>query len=225
MRILVVEDEPSLAAALRRGLEDELFVVDVATDGEEALWAARSGAHGVVVLDVLLPKLSGLEVCRRLRREGVGVPILMLTARDATSDVVLGLDAGANDYLVKPFAFEELLARVRALARTKAVARASVVEIDDLRVDTAARRVFRGDAEIELTAKEYQLLEHLALHEGAVASKERLAEALWADECGPDSNAIEVYVANLRRKIDRGRARPLLHTMRGAGYSLRKPGA
>ena len=224
MRILVVEDETAIAAALRRGLEDELFVVDVANDGEEALWAARSGAYGVVILDVLLPRLSGMEVCRRLRREGVAVPILMLTARDATRDVVLGLDSGANDYLTKPFAFEELLARVRALLRASSSARATVVEIDDLVVDTAGHRVTRGGEEIDLTAKEYQLLEFLAVHEGAVLSKERLSEALWAHDCEPDSNAIEVYVANLRRKIDRGRAKPLLHTVRCAGYVLRAAG-
>jgi DNA-binding response OmpR family regulator len=223
MRILVVEDEPALAAALRRGLEDELFAVDVARDGEEGLWAARSGAYDLVILDLLLPRLPGMEVCRRLRGEGARVPILMLTARDSTRDVVLGLDAGASDYLTKPFAFEELLARVRALLRRTTAARTSVVEIGDLAIDTAAHRASRAGEAIELTAKEYQLLEYLAVHEGEVVSKGRLAEALWAHDCEPDSNAIEVYVAHLRRKIDRGRAVLLLQTVRGAGYVLRVP--
>jgi DNA-binding response OmpR family regulator len=224
MRILVVEDETALAAALRRGLEEELFAVDVVADGEEALWAARSGAYDLVILDLLLPRVSGMDVCRKLRREGAAVPILMLTARDSTRDVVGGLDAGANDYLTKPFAFEELLARVRALLRTTVVARASVVEVGDLRVDTKAHRVSRAGDEIELTAKEFQLLEYLAVHAGEVVSKDRLAGALWAHDCEPDSNAIEVYVAHLRRKIDRGRA-PLLVTVRGAGYVLRESAA
>lgn len=225
MRILVVEDEPALAAALRRGLEDELHAVDVAGDGEEAYWAASSGDYDLVLLDLLLPRLSGLEVCRRLRRAGRTVPVLMLTAKDATRDVVLGLDAGANDYLTKPLAFEELLARVRALLRGASSAQSAVVRIADLRVDTAAHRVWRGTDEVELTAKEYQLLSCLALHAGEILSKERLSQAAWAHDCEPDSNSIEVHVASLRRKIDRGRDRPLLHTVRGAGYSLREPSA
>ena len=224
MRILVVDDEAALAAALRRGLEDELFAVDVARDGEEALWAARSGVYDLVILDVLLPKLAGTEVCARLRREGVNVPILMLTARDATRDVVSGLDAGANDYVTKPFVFEELVARVRALLRTASSAHAAVIEIDDLRVDTAAHRVTRRGEEVELTAKEYQLLEVLAVRRGEVVPRSRLVEALWAHDCEPDSNAIEVYVAHLRRKLERNRGAALLHTIRGAGYVLRAPG-
>lgn len=225
MRILVVEDEKSLAAALRRGLEDELYAVDVVHDGEEALWAGRSGTYDAVILDLMLPRLSGMEVCRRLRREGSTVPVLVLTARDSTRDVVDGLDAGANDYLTKPFAFEELLARVRALVRTTASARATVIEIDDVRIDTAAHRVSRGGGDVELTAKEYQLLEYLAVHRGEVVSKGRLAEAIWAHDCEPDSNAIEVHVANVRRKVDRGHDRALIHTIRGAGYVLRDPRA
>ncbi len=223
MRILVVEDEAPIAAALRTGLEDELYAVDVARDGEEAVWAARSGAYDLLILDLMLPRLSGMEACRRLRREGVAVPILMLTAKDATRDVVAGLDAGANDYVTKPFAFEELLARVRTLLRGAGAARSSVVEVGDLRIDTAGRRVSRGGDEIALTAKEYQLLECLALHKDEVLSKERLAAALWAHDCEPDSNAIEVYVAHLRRLVDSGRAAPLLRTVRGAGYVLRTP--
>jgi DNA-binding response OmpR family regulator len=225
VRILVVEDEKPLAAALRRGLEDELYAVDVVHDGEEALWAGRSGTYDAVILDLMLPRLSGMEVCRRLRREGSTVPVLMLTARDSTTDVVLGLDSGANDYLTKPFAFEELLARVRALVRMAASARGTVIEIGDVRIDTAAHRVSRGGADVELTAKEYQLLEYLAVHRGEVVSKGRLSDALWPHDCEPDSNAIEVHVARVRRKIDRGRDRPLIRTVRGAGYVLKDPRA
>ena len=221
MRILVVEDEKALAAALRRGLEDELYAVDVVHDGEEALWAGRSGTYDAVILDLMLPRLSGMEVCRRLRREGSKVPVLMLTARDATADVVLGLDAGANDYLTKPFAFEELLARVRALVRATASARGIVIEVGDVRIDTVAHRVSLGGDDIELTAKEYQLLEYLAVHRGEIVSKGRLAEALWSHDCEPDSNAIEVHVARVRRKIDRGHDGTLIRTIRGAGYVLR----
>lgn len=225
MRILVVEDEAALADALRSGLSDELYAVDVARDGEEGLWAARTGVYDAIVLDRMLPKLPGLDVCRRLRSERSRVPILMLTAMDATRDVVAGLDAGANDYLVKPFAFEELLARLRALLRSASADRTCVIEVDDVRIDTAAHSVTRAGELVDLTAKEFQLLEYLASRRGEVVSKERLAEALWAHDCEPDSNALEVYVANLRRKLERGRARPLLHTVRGAGYVLRTRGA
>jgi DNA-binding response OmpR family regulator len=221
VRILVVEDEIPLATALRRGLEDELYAVDVVHDGEEALWAGRSGSYDAVILDLMLPRLSGLEVCRRLRAEGSTVPVLVLTARDATVDVVEGLDAGANDYLKKPFAFEELLARVRALLRATTSARGIVIEIGDVRIDTAAHRVSRGGADIEMTAKEYQLLEYLAVHRGEVVSKSRLADALWPLDCEPDSNAIEVHVARVRRKVDEGRDGTLIRTVRGAGYVVR----
>jgi DNA-binding response OmpR family regulator len=221
VKILVVEDERALADALRAGLTDERYAVDVAHDGEEGLWAARSGSYDAVVLDLLLPKLSGIDVCRRLRAERLFVPILMLTAMDTTRDVVAGLDAGANDYLAKPFAFEELLARLRAMLRAAARDQSSVMEIGDLRIDTAAHAVMRAGRSVELTAKEFQLLEFLARRRGEVVSKERLAEALWAHDCEPDSNALEVYVANLRRKLELG----LLQTVRGAGYVLRDGGA
>jgi DNA-binding response OmpR family regulator len=225
VRVLVVEDEAALADALRAGLTDELYAVDVARDGEEGLWAARTGVYDAIVLDLLLPKLPGIEICRRLRAERSSVPILMLTAMDSTRDVVTGLDAGANDYLVKPFAFEELLARLRALLRSASVDRTSAIEVGDLRIDTAAHTVTRAGRAVELTAKEFQLLEYLARRRGEVVSKERLAEALWAHDCEPDSNALEVYVANLRRKLERGREHGLLHTVRGAGYVLRDSGA
>jgi DNA-binding response OmpR family regulator len=224
VRILVVEDEAALADALRAGLTDERYAVDVARDGEEGLWAARSGVYDAIVLDRMLPKLPGIDVCRRLRAERSQVPILMLTAMDTTRDVVAGLDAGANDYLVKPFAFEELLARLRALLRATSADRTSAIEVGDLRIDTAAHTVTRAGEAVELTTKEFQLLEFLARRRGEVVSKERLSEALWPHDCEPDSNALEVYVANLRRKLERGRTQPLLHTVRGAGYVLREPG-
>jgi DNA-binding response OmpR family regulator len=222
-RILIVEDEAPLARALRRGLADELHAVDVVGDGNEAMWAARSGAYDLVVLDLSLPGLSGMEVCRRLRRAGSKVPIVMLTARDAPADVVRGLDAGADDYVTKPFEFEVFLARVRAALRSRATAAASRFVVEDLVVDTARHQAQRAGEELHLTAKELALLEYLAVHRGEVVPKSRLAEALWERDCDPDSNALEVHLAALRRKLDRGRATPLLHTVRGLGYVLRTP--
>lgn len=221
MRILVVEDEAVIADALQRGLEDELYAVDVASNGEDGLHAARSGAYDLVVLDLLLPGLPGLEVCRRLRARGTTTPVLMLTAKDATRDVVAGLDAGANDYLTKPFAFEELLARVRALLRSSSRSLAAVVRLGPLTVDTTAHRASLGERLLDLTAKEQQLLEYLAVHRGEIVSKDRLAQALWPHDCEPDSNALEVHVATLRRKLaGPENASGLLRTVRGAGYVL-----
>lgn len=220
-RILIVEDETALAEALARGLREERYVVDVCRDGEEGLWAAVGDEYDLVLLDLMLPGLPGLEVCRRVREAGLQVPILILTARDGTGDVVAGLDAGADDYLRKPFAFEELLARIRALLRSRATARSTRLKIADLEIDLAARSVRRGGSEVSLTAKEFQILECLALHEGGVVSKDRLAETAWARDELPDSNVIEVYIANLRRKIDGGREGRLIQTVRGAGYVLR----
>ncbi len=224
-RILIVEDEVALASALRRGLEDERYAVDVSHDGEEGLWAASGEEYDLLILDLMLPRIDGLEVCRRLRADGRDVPVLMLTARDTTADVVSGLDAGANDYLKKPFDFDELLARVRALIRSASRATTSVLELADLEVDLAGRRVRRAGDEVSLTAKEFQVLEYLATHAGEVISKTRLAEAAWARDDYPDSNVLEVYIGNLRRKLDRGRDRALIHTVRGAGYVLRAEAA
>lgn len=219
-RLLLVEDEDRLARSITIGLEDESYVVDRARDGEEALWLAGSHGHDAVILDLRLPRIGGLEVCRRLRSGGSTLPILMLTASDTTAEVVEGLDAGADDYLTKPFRFEELLARLRALLRRGSKGGSVRLEVADLVLDCAARRVWRGADEVELSAMEYRLLEHLARHCGRVQSKSRLSAALWDDPIGPESNVLEVLVSKLRRKLDRGRDRPLLRTRRGAGYVL-----
>jgi two-component system copper resistance phosphate regulon response regulator CusR len=223
MRILLVEDEPEAAGLLAKGLREQSYAVDITVDGDAALEAVAINDYDLVVLDVMLPRRDGFEVCRALRASQSSVPILMLTARDAVSDRVTGLDAGADDYLTKPFNFDELLARVRALARRQPVLRRRVLQVGDLRLDTAARRVRRGDRPVELTAKEYALLEYLAGRAGDVVTRTDIAEHVWDDSYDPFSNLIEVYVQRLRRKIDDGAAVPLIHTKRGQGYILGVP--
>jgi two-component system OmpR family response regulator len=223
-RLLIIEDEPAIAKALAEGLREEGYHVEIARDGESGLWAARTGEHALVLLDLQLPKLPGLDVCRRLREQGRTTPILMLTARDTVSEIVGGLDAGANDYLVKPFAFAELLARVRALLRAAAGAVGAELTVGDVRLDSRALRVWRGGTEVALTVKELRLLEHLLRHKGQVVSRQRLTAALWDHDNDPDSNALEVHVASLRKKLGRG-SDTLLHTVRGVGYVVREPGA
>jgi len=222
-RVLVVEDEPCLARSLRVGLSDEDYVVDVAFDGEEALWFLASGHHDLVVLDLRLPKLSGLEVCRRLRAKGAGVPVLMLTACDNTADVVAGLDAGGDDYLTKPFALAELLARLRALLRRGARTEAAVLRLGDLEIDLAARVARHAGLALPLTNMEYRLLEFLMLHRGSVQNRDRIAAALWREATGPDSNVLEVLVSGLRRKLKATSVCHLLQTRRGMGYVLAEP--
>lgn len=223
-RLLIIEDEPAIANAVADGLRDAGYEIDVARDGEVGLWTACTGDHALVLLDLQLPKLPGLEVCRRLREQGRLTPILMLTARDTVNDIVRGLDSGANDYLVKPFVFAELLARVRALLRAAAGAVGFDLTVADVRFDTRALRVWRGDVEIVLTAKEIRLLEHLLRHKGRVVSRQRLTSALWDHDNDPDSNALEVHVASLRKKLGRG-VESVLHTVRGIGYVVREPGS
>ena len=221
MRVLVVEDEPKMAGLVKRGLEDEGMAVDVAAKGEDAVWMAGSTEYDAVVLDVMLPGLDGFEVCRRLRADDVWTPVLMLTARDAVEDRVAGLDGGADDYLVKPFSFEELLARLRALARRGSAERPAVLEAGDLRLDPATRCATRGDAEIALSQKEYALLETLMRRPGVALSRLQLLEHAWDDTYENRSNVIDVYIRYLREKIDRPFGTDTIETVRGVGYRLR----
>jgi two-component system, OmpR family, response regulator len=224
MRVLVVEDEVKMAALLRRGLSEEGLTVDVAGEGERALLMAGASEYDAVVLDVMLPGMDGFETCRRLRREGVWAPVLMLTARGSLDDRVAGLDGGADDYLVKPFAFAELLARIRALVRRGNVERPAVIEVGDLRLDPGTREAWRGEAEIDLSSKEFTLLETFMRHAGYVLSRSQLLEQAWEYDFEHRSNVVEVYVRYLRRKIDLPFDKVSIETVRGAGYRLRKDG-
>lgn len=220
MRILVVEDERRIAAFIERGLEEEHYAVDVAYDGEEALdWAAVVD-YDLILLDILLPKKDGIQVCRELRGRGSKVPILMLTARDAVEDRVRGLDSGADDYLVKPFAFQELLARIRALLRRRGEVKTSQLQVGDLVLDTVTHRATRAGQVIELTAREYALLEFLMRHPRQVLSRTQIAEHVWDYDFFSSSNVVDVYIGYLRRKIDKGFDVQLIRTMRGAGYKI-----
>jgi heavy metal response regulator len=221
MRILVVEDDRKVASFVRQGLCEEGHAVEIATDGAEALdLVLTEPAYDLIILDVMLPGQDGFGVLKTLRAHKVAVPVLMLTARDSVPDRVTGLDLGADDYLTKPFAFEEFLARVRALLRRRDVARAPVLTIDNLVVDPATRRVTRGERRIELTARQYALLEYFLRNAGRVLSRQMIAQHVWGLGFDAESNVIDVYVGYLRRKIDRDRERRLLHTVRGAGYVL-----
>jgi two-component system, OmpR family, response regulator len=221
MRVLIVEDELRMAGLIRRGLTNEGLAADVAGTGEDALWMAQAHPYDAIVLDVMLPGLNGFETCRRLRSDGVWAPVLMLTARDSVEDRVAGLDTGADDYLVKPFAFAELLARLRALARRGELERPSVLEVGDLRLDPAARRVERDSTEILLSAKEFALLETFMRRPGEVLSRLHLLEHAWDFAYDNRSNVVDVYVRRLRLKIDKPFGRHSLETVRGGGYRLR----
>jgi two-component system copper resistance phosphate regulon response regulator CusR len=220
MRILVVEDDRVAAAVLSKGLREHTYAVDVAEDGSMALEQASINEYDLIVLDVLMPGINGLEVCRRLRAEGIAAPILMLTALGEPDQRVEGLDVGADDYLAKPYHFPELLARVRALLRRGPALTPSVLSFHDLTVDTRARRVERAGRAIALTTKEYALLEYLLRRQGEVVGRADIAEHVWDDSFDPMSNLIEVYIQRLRRKIDDAHPVKLIHTRRGAGYSL-----
>src|ERR1051325_11200070 len=220
MRILLVEDEPRMANVIARGLREQTYAVDVAEDGEAALYQASINDYDVIILDVLLPKRDGFEVCRELRKQGDPTPILMLTARATIDDRITGFDAGADDYLTKPFSFRELLARVRALLRRDPQIRPDAFHLDDLTIDSASHRVTRASREIELTAKEYALLEFLARRAGQLVSRSDIAAHVWDDSFDPFSNTIEVYMNRLRKKIDDEHPVKLLHTRRGEGYIL-----
>jgi two-component system OmpR family response regulator len=223
MRVLVVEDDVPMAAAIRRGLRAEGLTADVATRGEDALWMAGSTEFDAVVLDVMLPGIDGFETCRRLREEGIWTPIVMLTARDAIEDRVNGLDQGADDYLTKPFSLAELLARLRALARRGPVERPTELVVGDLRMNPATRQVFRGDTEIELSAKEFALLETFMRRPGEVLSAYQLLEHAWDYDYENRSNVVQVYIRYLREKVDRPFGVESIQTVRGAGYRLAKP--
>ena len=221
MRILVVEDELKMAGLLRRGLQEEGHAVDLARTGDDAIWMARATEDDAVVLDLMLPGIDGIEVCRRLRDGSVWTPVLMLTARDGVDDRVAGLDAGADDYLPKPFSFAELLARLRALVRRGANERPAVLEVGDLRLDPATRRAWRGHAEVKLSAKEFALLEAFMRRPGDVLSRYQLLEHAWDYGYENRSNVIDVYVRYLRDKVDRPFGRASIETVRGVGYRLR----
>ena len=222
MRILVADDEPQLRRALERALKLEGYEVELAADGDEALAAAAGTSPDAIVLDVLMPKRDGLEVCRVLRGDDDHTPVLMLTARDAVSDRVDGLDAGADDYVVKPFALEELLARLRALLRRSEGGGGETLRYADLSLDPATREVRRGGREIELTKTEFALLEHLLRHPRQVLTRSQIFEAVWGYDFGPRSNSLEVYVGYLRRKTEEGGEPRLIQTVRGIGYALRE---
>jgi two-component system copper resistance phosphate regulon response regulator CusR len=220
MRILLVEDELDVARMLAKGLREQSYAVDVAADGEAALYQAQINDYDLVILDVMLPSKDGFEVCRELRAAGSVVSVLMLTARDEVRDRIAGLDAGADDYLIKPFDFHELLARVRALLRRGESLRPETIEITGLKINTRSHEVGRDGRRIELTAKEYALLEYLARRAGEVVTRAEIAEHVWDENFDPFSNLIEVYIQRLRRKIDDGHEQKLIRTLRGEGYML-----
>ncbi len=221
MRILIVEDEVKMARAIRRGLEHEGWTADVAPDGDEGLARASNETYDAVVLDVMLPRRDGFAVCKALRARGRWVPVLMLTARDAVDDRIRGLDVGADDYLVKPFAFGELLARLRALIRRGPSERPQVLCVGDVELDPAAHAVTRAGQAVELSAREFALLEYLMRHPGEVVSRTRLLDHVWDYEYGGGSNVVDVYVGYLRRKLERPFGRPFIRTVRGVGYGVR----
>jgi len=220
MRVLIVEDDKRLAAIIDRGLKEEGYSVDTMHDGEEGQYAIENTPYDLVVLDLMLPKKDGLDVCRQLRAKKVTVPILMLTARDRVEDRVLGLDSGADDYLVKPFAFTELLARVRALLRREMSSKTSKLQSHDLILDTLTREVWKGQRKIELTAKEYSILEYFMRNPNVVITRTMLEEKAWDFEFDNISNIIDVYIRRLRSKIDEPQGESMIQTLRGAGYRL-----
>jgi heavy metal response regulator len=222
MRILVVEDEKKIANFIKRGLKEEGYSVDLAADGEEGHYLASTNDYDLIILDLMIPKMDGLSVCRKLRQEKVKSPILMVTAKDTVKDKVIGLDSGANDYLTKPFSFAELLARVRALLRRTENSETTKLSVADLTLDLLSHKVSRAGAAIEVTAKEFALLEYLMRNAGTVITRTMIAEHVWDINFDTDTNVIDVYINYLRRKIDGGRKAKLIQTIRGRGYVIKE---
>jgi len=220
MRILLVEDEPRVAHFIARGLREQSYAVDIATDGEAALYQASTNEYELIILDVMLPLKDGFQVCKQMRSQGLKQPVLMLTARDGVDDRVTGLDCGADDYLGKPFDFKELLARIRALLRRTKEFRPEIIQMADLIVNTSSHTITRAGRPISLTAKEYSLLEFFILRAGKLVGRNEIAEHVWDENFDPFSNIIDVYVRRLRKKIDEGFSPPLIQTRRGEGYIL-----
>lgn len=221
MRILIVEDEKSLADIVKKGLEEEGYTVDVAYNGEDGLYMAENEPSDLIVLDIMLPVIDGMTILKRIRKAGIKIPVLMLTAKDTIMDKVSGLDSGADDYLTKPFSFEELLARIRALLRRDSGVKTSIVEIGDLVIDMATHEVKREGKDILLSPKEYALLEYMAINRNKALSRTSLTEHLYDHDFDLDSNVIDVFINRIRNKIDRGFDKKLIHTVRGAGYILK----
>ncbi len=221
MKVLIIEDEKDLAEIIKEGLEKQTFAVDLCFDGEEGLFMAETYAYDAVVLDIMLPVMDGLTLLKKLRAKKITVPVLMLTARGTMADKVKGLDTGADDYLVKPFEFPELISRLKAIIRRNRRESSSFISVDDLTIDMNARSVKRNNREIRLSSKEYNILLHLALNRGRVISRSRLAEHIYDIDFDLDSNIIDVYINYLRNKIDKGNSRKLIHTVRGAGYMIK----
>lgn len=221
MRILVVEDEKKVASFIKKGLEEEHYAVDIAYDGEEGLALAQINEYDLILLDIMLPKLDGMEVLTRIRGNGSSVPILILTAKDSVEDIVTGLDTGSDDYLTKPFSFAELVARVRALLRRRANEKMDILTVGDLSLSTSTHRVKRGGRKIELTPKEYALLEYFMRNPNRILTRTLITEHVWDYHFDPETNVIDVYVNYLRKKIDHGFQKKLIHTIRGSGYIMK----
>lgn len=220
MTILVVEDEIKISRFIKKGLEMEHYTVEVAYDGQEGFEMAELNSYDLIILDIMLPKMSGIEVCKKLRQSKVDTPIIMLTARDTIEDRVKGLDAGADDYLTKPFAFGELVARIRALLRREKSVKSTELKISDLVLDPVSHEVYRGDKEIQLSSKEYRLLDYMMRRPGHVCTRTMIGEHIWGYNFKDDSNVIDVYISYLRRKIDQGFKEKLIHTIRDVGYKI-----
>jgi len=222
MRLLIVEDEKTLANLIKKGFEEEGFAVDVAYDGEDGLYFAQNNAYDAIVLDIMLPIIDGVSLLKTLRRKNNSTPVIMLTAKDTLKDKVLGLDSGSDDYLTKPFSFEELLSRTKAIIRRRYATSSPIITINDLEIDTAKKTVKRANVAIELSAKEYALLEFLAVNKDKVVSRSMIIEHLYNEDFDLDSNIIDVFINKLRNKIDRNFNKKLIHTIRGMGYSIKE---